>query len=98
MGNKFLALRKSEVAWAVLSVTGTSLFWAIKERKIHGCNLLLRSCNHILVVRYLKKLYLGGKGGAGYDIWRKNSKVEKRIRTVPGRVILSVRSFPAGHQ
>ena len=30
MGNKFLALRKSEVVWAVLSVTGTSLFLADK--------------------------------------------------------------------
>lgn len=30
MGNQFLALRKSEVVWAVLSVTGTSLFLADK--------------------------------------------------------------------
>ena len=41
MGNKFLALRKSEVAWAVLSVTGTSLFLAdkgfcLEEEEIKG--------------------------------------------------------------
>ena len=41
MGNKFFALRKSEVAWAVLSVTGTSLFLAdkgfcLEEEEIKG--------------------------------------------------------------
>ena len=45
-----------------------------------------------------KSRILTAKGGNGYDFWRKNTKTEKRIRTIAGRTFLSVRSFPSGNQ